>query len=90
VSGSAQVGSGLLVTQLLPALRGAVAGVPMGIGLVLATDGGGTFTYPPAWWLAAVAGTLVAVAVLTAVPARIGARRPVIEILEAETAWCWR
>jgi putative ABC transport system permease protein len=87
VSGSAQVGSGLLVTQLLPALRGAVAGVPMGIGLVLATDGGGTFTYPPAWWLAAAAaGTLVAVAALTAAPARIGARRPVIEILEAEAA----
>jgi putative ABC transport system permease protein len=82
-----QVGSALLMTQLLPALPGSLAGVPMGIGLVLATDGGGAFTIPPAWWLAAaVAGTLVAVAVLTAVPARIGARRPVVAILEAETA----
>jgi hypothetical protein len=35
--------------MLLPALPGTVAGVPMGIGLVLATDGGGAFTIPPAW-----------------------------------------
>jgi putative ABC transport system permease protein len=76
---------GLLVTQLLPALPGAVVGVPMGIGLVLAADDGGTFTVPPAWWLAAaVAGTLAVVVVLTAVPAWIGARRPVAEILQAE------
>lgn len=82
-----QTGRGLLVTQLLPALPGAVVGVPMGIGLVLATDDGGTFTIPPAWWLAvAVAGTLAAVVTLTAVPAWIGARRPVAEILQAEMA----
>ena len=82
-----QVGSGLLATQLLPALPGALACIPMGIGLVLATDGGGTVTVPPAWWLAAaVAGTLVAVAALAAVPARNGARRPVTGILQAETA----
>jgi putative ABC transport system permease protein len=78
---------GLLVTQLLPALPGAVVGVPMGIGLVLAADDGGTFTVPPAWWLAAaVAVALAVVVVLTAVPAWIGARRPVAEILQAETA----
>jgi hypothetical protein len=39
---------------------------------------------PPAWWLLAmVAGMLVAVAGLTAIPAR-GARRPAAEILQAE------
>ncbi len=82
-----QTGRGLLVTQLLPALPGAVAGVPMGIGLVLATVGGGTFTIPPAWWVAvAIAGALAAVAVLAAIPALIDARRPVTEILQAETA----
>jgi putative ABC transport system permease protein len=82
-----QTGRGLLVTQLLPALPGAVAGVPIGIGLVLATDGGGTFTIPPAWWAAvAVAGALAAVAMLAAIPALIDARRPVTEILQAETA----
>jgi hypothetical protein len=59
----------------------------MGIGLVLATDGGGTFTVPLAWWLAAATvGTLAVVIVLTAVPAWIGTRRPAAEILQAETA----
>lgn len=40
---------------------------------------------PPAWWLLAlVAGMLLAVAGLTAIPARLGARRPVAEILGSE------
>ncbi len=70
---------------MLPALPGAVAGVPMGIGLVLATVGGGTFTIPSAWWVAvAVTGALAAAAVLAAIPALIDAR--VTEILQAETA----
>jgi putative ABC transport system permease protein len=44
-------------------------------------------TIPPAWQLVAVMlGTLVAVAGLTAIPARIGARRPVADILQSETA----
>ena len=42
---------------------------------------------PPAWWLAAaVLATLAVVAGLAAVPARVGARRPAAEILQAETA----
>ena len=82
-----QTGRGLLVTQLLPALQGAVVGLPMGIGLVMTANGGGTFTVPPTWWLAAaVAGTLAVVIVLAAVPAWMGARRPVAEILQAEMA----
>jgi hypothetical protein len=44
-------------------------------------------TVPPAWWLAvAVLVTLAVVAGLAALPARIGARRPAAEILQAETA----
>ena len=44
-------------------------------------------TLPPGWWLAAgVVATLAAVAGLAAVPARVGARRPTAEILQAETA----
>jgi hypothetical protein len=40
---------------------------------------------PPTWWLLAmVAGMLLAVAGLTVIPARIGARRSVAEILQAE------
>jgi ABC-type glutathione transport system ATPase component len=44
-------------------------------------------TIPPlSWLIAAVLGTLLVVAGLTAIPARIGARRPVAEILQSETA----
>ena len=72
---------------MLPAVPGALLGVPLGIGLFTAANHAGLTTIPPAWWLAAaVLGTLVAVAVLTAIPARIGARRPVSEILQSETA----
>ena len=53
---------------------------------MLFRSGAAATTLPPAWWLAAaVLGILVAVAGLTAIPARIGARRPAAEILQAET-----
>jgi hypothetical protein len=40
---------------------------------------------PPIWWLVAVVlGTAVVVAVLTAIPARIGARRSVAVVLQTE------
>lgn len=42
---------------------------------------------PPALWLAAaVLGTVLVVAALTSVPARIGTRRPIAEILQTEEA----
>jgi putative ABC transport system permease protein len=81
------VAAGLTSAQLLPALPGAVFGIPLGIGLFAAADHGGLLTVPPAWWLAvAVLATLAVVTGLAAVPARIGARRPAAEILQAETA----
>ena len=81
------VAAGLTAAQLLPALPGALFGIPLGLGLFAAADHGGLLTVPPAWWLAvAVLATLAAVAGLAAVPARIGARRPAAEILQAETA----
>jgi putative ABC transport system permease protein len=81
------VAAGLTAAQLLPALPGAVFGIPLGIGLFAAADHGGMLTVPPAWWLAvAVLATLAFVTGLAAVPARIGARRPAAEILQAETA----
>lgn len=44
-------------------------------------------TLPPAWWLlTAVLGILLVLAGLTTIPARVGARRPVAEILQSETA----
>jgi putative ABC transport system permease protein len=82
-----QVIAGLSAAQVLPALAGAILGIPGGIGLHAAVRHGGTMTYPPLWWLIAVVpGTLVVMAVLTAIPARIGARRPPGEILQSETA----
>jgi putative ABC transport system permease protein len=81
------VAAGLTAAQLLPAVPGALFGIPLGIGLFAAADHGGLITLPPAWWLAAaVLGTLAVVAGLAAVPARVGARRPTAEILQAETA----
>jgi ABC-type lipoprotein release transport system permease subunit len=82
-----QVSAGLAAAQVLPALPGALLGIPLGIGLFAAANHGGVMTIPPAWWMAAtVVGTLVAVAGLTTIPARIGARRPVAQILQSETA----
>jgi len=82
-----QVSAGLSAAQLLAAVPGTIVGIPAGIGLFYAASHAGTVTIPPAWWLAAaVLGTLVAVAGLTTIPARIGARRPVAEILQSETA----
>jgi ABC-type lipoprotein release transport system permease subunit len=82
-----QVGAGVSAAQLLSALPGAVAGIPAGIGLVAAVSHGGSPAIPSAWGLIAVVlGTLLVVTALTAIPARIGARRPVAEILQSETA----
>jgi putative ABC transport system permease protein len=82
-----QVTTGLSATQLLPALPGAIAGIPLAVGLDAAVSSGQALPVPPAWQLLAVVlGTLFVVAGLTAIPARIGARRPVAEILQSETA----
>jgi putative ABC transport system permease protein len=82
-----QVSEGLVVAQVLSALPGAIVGVPLGIGLFLAAVHHGTFA--PEFWLwivATVVGTLLAMALLTLVPARIGARQPVAEALQSEQA----
>jgi putative ABC transport system permease protein len=84
-----QVSAGVAAAQVLPALPGALVGVPLGIALFAAANGTGTrvLTVPPAWWLAAaVLGILLAVAGLTAIPARVGARRPAAAILASELA----
>jgi len=81
-----QVSNGLSGAQLLPALAGALLGIPLGLGLIAAVDPDAT-TNPPLWQLLAVVpGTILVVAGLTAIPARIGARRPTAEILQAEHA----
>jgi ABC-type antimicrobial peptide transport system permease subunit len=82
-----QITFGLSAAQLLPALLGALLGIPGGIGIYEAANSGGGTTIPAALWLVLVIVlTLAVVAVLTAIPTRIGARRPVAEVLQAEGA----
>lgn len=81
-----QVSAGLSAAQMLPALAGALLGIPAGVGLVKAV-GSGTLVMPPAWWLiAAVLGIVAGVGVITFVPSWIGASRPPADVLQAETA----
>ena len=81
-----QVGAGLSAAQLLPALAGAILAIPGGLELLAAVDPDETTT-PPLWQLLAVVpGTILVVAALTAIPARISARRPAAEILQSELA----
>jgi putative ABC transport system permease protein len=80
-----QVTAGLSAAQLLPALAGAIIGIPGGIALFAAV--GDSTTLPPLWQLLAVVpATLLAVAGLTTIPARLGARRPVAAVLRSEHA----
>jgi ABC-type lipoprotein release transport system permease subunit len=81
-----QVSAGVAWAQVLPAVPGALLGIPLGLALFKATDAG-KMTIPPVWWLAAVVlATLAAVAVLASIPAYAGARRSSAEVLQAETA----
>ena len=80
-----QLTAGLSAAQLLPAIAGALAGIAGGYGLFTAANQGANASQPPAWWLiTAVLGTLIAVAGLTAVPARFAARLPIVETLQAD------
>lgn len=82
-----QVAAGTSASQILPALAGAILGIPGGLALFMVANQGGNASQPPAWWLiTAILGTVIAVAGLTSIPARAGARRPVAEILQSETA----
>ena len=80
-----QVSAGLSAAQVLPALAGAILGIPGGIALFAAV--GDSTTLPPLWLLLSVIPlTVLVIAGLTAIPARIGARRPVAAILQSELA----
>ena len=88
-----QVSAALAAAQVLPALVGAVLGVfPGGFALFAAINaitGGDSdrATLPSLWQrLAVVLATVLVVAALTAVPARLGGRRPATETLQAELA----
>jgi ABC-type lipoprotein release transport system permease subunit len=88
-----EVSAALAAAQVLPALVGAILGVfPGGFALFAAINaitGGDSdrATLPSLWQLLAVVlATVIVVAALTAVPARLGGRRPVTETLQAELA----
>jgi ABC-type lipoprotein release transport system permease subunit len=81
-----QVSTGLSTAQVLPALAGALLGIPGGLALFAAVSSDQTAN-PPLWQLLAVVPvTVLVVAALTTIPARLGARRPTAEILQAELA----
>jgi len=88
-----EVSAALAAAQVLPALVGAILGAfPGGFALfhaINAITGGDSdrATLPSLWQLLAVVlATVLVVAALTAVPARLGGRRPVTETLQAELA----
>lgn len=82
-----QVSTGLSAAQVLPALAGAVLGILGGLALFAALDTGDETEIPPLWQLLAVVPvTVLVVAALTTIPARLAARRPTAEILRAELA----
>ena len=82
-----QVSAGLSAAQVLPALTAAILGIPGGLALIAVVDPDPTTTIPPLWQLLAVVpATALVVAGLTAIPSRLGARRPAAEILRSERA----
>jgi putative ABC transport system permease protein len=81
-----QVRAGLAMAQVIPAVPGAILGLPLGLGL-FEVAGHHLSGFPPVLWLVvAVLGTVLVVAALTSVPAWIGMRRPVAEMLQTEGA----
>ncbi len=82
-----QISASIIAAELLPALPASILGIPAGIALVHAVGHGTRQTTPPTLWLlGAVACTLIAIAVLTLIPARLSARRPIAGVLQAELA----
>ena len=80
-----QLDFGLSAAQLIPAIPGAILGIPAGIALVAALTDGHHVTVPATWSLVAVVlATLLAAAGLSTIPARVSGRRPVVDILRAE------
>ena len=80
-----QISAGHTTAQLLPGLVAACLGIPLGLLLYVVAGGDLNEAQPPLLWLLAVIpATLIAVAFVTWMPARIGARRPVAEVLRTE------
>ncbi|MEV0823372.1 ABC transporter permease [Nonomuraea rubra] len=80
-----QVSAGLSIAQLLPCLPGAVIGIPLGIGVFSAFSPRNAVLAPFSTMFIAALATLLATVALTALPARLAARRSVAQTLSAET-----
>ncbi|MGP4110458.1 FtsX-like permease family protein [Streptomyces sp. 4N509B] len=88
-----EVSTALAIAQVLPALVGAILGIfpagwilLAGINAITGADSDNA-ALPALWQLPALAlATVLVVAALTAVPARLGGRRAVTETLKAELA----
>lgn len=82
-----QITAGLSAAQVLPAAIGALLGVPAGIGFYHLARHGDTGVSPSVFSLVAtLVATLMVIAVLTAIPARLGARRSAIQVLQSDGA----
>jgi putative ABC transport system permease protein len=82
-----QITTGLAAAQLIPALIGALLGIPGGIALYEIPTTSGTTTLPsPLWLLAMVVAILFGIAMLSLVPTRIGTSRSVAEALQPDAA----
>ena len=82
-----QITAGPALAFLPPALLGAVLGIAGGTGIFeAARSGPGHTALPPTMSLAALVGlTGIVIAVLTCIPTRISARRPVADMIRAVT-----
>jgi putative ABC transport system permease protein len=81
-----QVSAGIAAAQVIPAVPGVLLGIPLGIGLFdVAAQGAGVVVPPVSWLAGAALGTLVVLAALAALPARVGAARPVSPVLSADS-----
>ena len=80
-----QVSAGQIMAQVMPAIPGAIVGVPLGILLFWAANGNGGLNWPsPGWLVAAVLGTLAAVAAMTLLPAWLATQQSPASVLQAE------
>ncbi|UBU19100.1 hypothetical protein LCN96_49755 [Nonomuraea gerenzanensis] len=79
-----QVSAGLSTAQLLPTLAGVLIGLPLSAGVVAIFSAPNAVDPPTSWIVTAVLATLLVTAALTALPARLAARRPVAQTLSAE------
>jgi putative ABC transport system permease protein len=80
-----QINASLITAQLLAAVPAATLGIPAGLLLYEAAGGHLSEAPPPLLSLLAVIPvTLAAVAMASAIPIRLGARRPVADILRAD------